>query len=619
MLSSFRDFGSFLPSAFQKPPPPSPQINVNEDADEDAAAKEEAEREGESKKKKLNETFIVVRPPPAMSNHPLNLQVQLVPPGAKASGVTPRASMDSSMGDAASSSSEGVPLSRTSSNRSDYSSTASFSSFSSSASGRRTIIPLYNLQAHNVLTNTVVDAGTDAKIARFGRRGMEMMELVQVEPVEVWAVRDGAERVVDVTRITQGGLAASTSGTNSASPSRPSTPATTPGSSSLSLQSSAPSHSHSHAAPPPEPPKKRENLFGRMFKKTAKPMDPVVTPTKENKRASIQIGALNLGGGGSGPGAGSSRHSKRLSMSSNSPYLDVQQHDTSQAKKRLSMSSSTSIGADGQSQLAGPAVPQAVLLPGTLGIQPLLNVSIPPPASPALLAALVSLFTATAYPPSFARGKNPFVGRGPAMYVWTVRKWYKGEGGSMLASMLNPNARTAADAVDLRFEWRKGKPKPKGGRRPGTRQSKRESMRSTLSSEDEEDADPEDSETPWTCTLRLKPTAKGTGKGVIKVKVGTLSPTPHHPKVVAMLKVPYPLPDVQVESMRIAPRKFVDGEEGVRRVVHEVEDDGTHGLVLTAEEIKDIVSSTGLWLIVREGFGGVGKVSRKGDGWRIRA
>lgn len=43
------------------------------------------------------------------------------------------------------------------------------------------------------------------------------------------------------------------------------------------------------------------------------------------------------------------------------------------------------------------------------------------------------------------------------------------------------------------------------------------------------------------------------------------------------------------------------------------------GTTLTAEEIKDIVCSTGLWLVVREGFGGVGKVNRKGDGWRIRA
>ena len=43
------------------------------------------------------------------------------------------------------------------------------------------------------------------------------------------------------------------------------------------------------------------------------------------------------------------------------------------------------------------------------------------------------------------------------------------------------------------------------------------------------------------------------------------------------------------------------------------------GLTLTAEEIKDVVCGTGLWLVVREGFGGVGRVNRKGDGWRIRA
>ena len=43
-----------------------------------------------------------------------------------------------------------------------------------------------------------------------------------------------------------------------------------------------------------------------------------------------------------------------------------------------------------------------------------------------------------------------------------------------------------------------------------------------------------------------------------------------------------------------------------------------YGLTLTAEEIKDIVCSTSLWLVVRENIGGVGKV-RKGDGWKIRA
>jgi hypothetical protein len=44
-----------------------------------------------------------------------------------------------------------------------------------------------------------------------------------------------------------------------------------------------------------------------------------------------------------------------------------------------------------------------------------------------------------------------------------------------------------------------------------------------------------------------------------------------------------------------------------------------NGTTLTAEEIKDVVCSTAMWLVVREGFGGIGKVTRRGDGWRIRA
>lgn len=143
--------------------------------------------------------------------------------------------------------------------------------------------------------------------------------------------------------------------------------------------------------------------------------------------------------------------------------------------------------------------------------------------------------------------------------------------------------------------------------------------------DDGEDSDPEDSETPWVCTLKLRrgatavnggdPTAGGIQPQppvfqtrVLRIKVGTVSPTPHHPKVVAMLKVPYPLPDIEVERMGVIKRQGVMPPQ----------DSTYNGLVLTAEEIKDVVCSTGLWLVVREGFGGVGKVSRKGDGWRIR-
>ena len=144
--------------------------------------------------------------------------------------------------------------------------------------------------------------------------------------------------------------------------------------------------------------------------------------------------------------------------------------------------------------------------------------------------------------------------------------------------------------------------------------------------DDGEDSDPEDSETPWICTLKLRrgataamgghPTAGGTQPQppviqtqVLRIKVGTVSPTPHHPKVVAMLKVPYPLPDIEVERMGVIKRQGVIPPQNSTY----------NGLVLTAEEIKDVVCSTGIWLVVREGFGGVGRVNRKGDGWRIRA
>jgi len=133
-------------------------------------------------------------------------------------------------------------------------------------------------------------------------------------------------------------------------------------------------------------------------------------------------------------------------------------------------------------------------------------------------------------------------------------------------------------------------------------------------------------------------------KEVLRLKVGTLSPTPHHPKVVAMLKVPFPLPDVEVERLSVRQRILgsVPGQENVNEFGEvgqpaptardfaweesggDRKDLGSggdeyKGLVLTAEEIKDIVCSTAMWLIVREGTGGVGRISRKGDGWKLRS
>lgn len=156
--------------------------------------------------------------------------------------------------------------------------------------------------------------------------------------------------------------------------------------------------------------------------------------------------------------------------------------------------------------------------------------------------------------------------------------------------------------------------------------------------DDGDESDPEDSETPWTCTLVLSRVGEGGGGAVspataaataaaadgtnsnhTRVRVATLSPTPHHPKVVSLLKVPFPLPDIIVDRVQVCRRAV--SPQGIARPSWNGGRDGDEpdGLVLTAEEIKDVVSSTGLWLVVRENIGGVGKVSRKGDGWRIRA
>lgn len=154
--------------------------------------------------------------------------------------------------------------------------------------------------------------------------------------------------------------------------------------------------------------------------------------------------------------------------------------------------------------------------------------------------------------------------------------------------------------------------------------------------DDGDESEPEDSETPWTCTMVLSRVGEG-GTGAVSpataatvaaaadgasanhtcVRVATFSPTPHHPKVVALLKVPFPLPDIIVDRLQVCRRTV--SPQGIARPSWGGGGDEPDGLVLTAEEIKDVVSSTGLWLVVRENIGGVGKISRKGDGWRIRA
>ena len=60
----------------------------------------------------------------------------------------------------------------------------------------------------------------------------------------------------------------------------------------------------------------------------------------------------------------------------------------------------------------------------------------------------------------------------------------------------------------------------------------------------------------------------------MRVKVAGVVPTPHHPKVVALLKVPFPLPDIEVERVNV--RKRIITPAGVARpATHADERPGT--------------------------------------------
>ncbi|KAI0032130.1 hypothetical protein K488DRAFT_86164 [Vararia minispora EC-137] len=619
----FSTLSSFLPSALQQSsedkrqpandlasrnPGPAPKPSATpasqESAPNPSEAKPQADNAAGKRKRNTQETFIVVRPPPAKSNHPLNLQVQLVPPQARDRSF--RRSVEYS---APSQDGHEDPnaLTRTTSNRSDtsmysgYSSVSSFSSVASSSSSRRMIIPLYNLQAHNVMTNTIVDAGTDAKVAKLSKRGLELLGLALLEPVEVFGTHSSLTVPLTLppsarTSFESRDLAAPAL---SPSPERPHTPNSFI-SSEFGAHDATPLPVHASLSSPAggadATPTGSRRIFGRLFKRKDVP---------------------GAGPGGVPPPTPASPTASLLRVPKNKP--------TGHAKR-------------GSVSLPDPEPPspalgmQLLLQPAVLGIQPVLSSPVVPP-----------------------RGR-------PHSYAWIVRRWIKGAEDGLLAGVagfmgLSEDRRGSRapeeGAVEVQFIWARGKAKAGSGATPlkeagsherdkrrglvehpsvsslgSGRRSKRNSVVSTatgstresdehgakVAGDDGDESDPEDSETPWTCTLVLRRLGAA-GPEPVRLKVATFSPTPHHPKVVALLKVPFPLPDVVVDRLLVHRR--VVSPQGLARPGY----DSTRqpGLVLTAEEIKDVVCSTGLWLVVRESIGGVGKVNRKGDGWRIRA
>jgi hypothetical protein len=98
--------------------------------------------------------------------------------------------------------------------------------------------------------------------------------------------------------------------------------------------------------------------------------------------------------------------------------------------------------------------------------------------------------------------------------------------------------------------------------------------------DDGDESEPEDLETPWTCTLTMSRHGGADGSdSVVRLRVATFSPTLRYPKVVAL---PFPLPDIIVDRLRVCRRAV--SAQGIARPSWNV--DELQGLVLTAEEIR---------------------------------
>ena len=495
---------------------------------------------------------MIVKPPPgATASHPL--QVQFIPP-AHALESRSFASLSS----------------------------ASTTSVNSTSSSFRRIIPLYNFQNHALQASAIHDAGTDDKVSRFAKHGIEIIDVGLFEPVEVWG-----SCPIDFEDEAPRGKAGTASG------------------GLLDIQNVLADIQRNDSA--------EENgskdsgvrrFFGRLFQSKSQPSSSLKANGNHN------------------PGIYPSQSARGSISGSSSPPLPTPNSN---------------------------AHPEHVL-PPVLGTVPQLqSLTVPPQGRPAAYVFVTRKWNKTSTE-NWLQQTMSHNGdtrcEVDLRFEWT-RSTERRSGfrkqmttGSGFSHQPSPLSRPVSSAqLNSRTGGPVSSPSPPSRRsptsdsRPGSsnglkpefpdfhppnsldshpRQSNFGCVQpSDLDTEDE--SDPEDSEVPWICTLVVRPRStpspspppgsppssfSSTRPPPLRLKVACLAPAPHHPKVIAQLKCPYPLPDVDLINAVLVQRDELPG-------VPNSAPQGRH--MLGAEEIKDIVCSTGIWLVVREGFGGLGK------------
>ncbi|KAJ1044867.1 hypothetical protein NDA10_002833 [Ustilago hordei] len=595
------------------------------------------------------ELLVIVKPPPSKQANPLNLQIQLVMPQQlqnRRDGSQRRSSMDSSVAHGELSTAPSVELRRRDSITSTKSAGSELSasgSVASVSSGRR-VTPLYNLNFHNILSTTVSDAGTDQKVAKYVKKGIDLDGFGILEPAElVMGINDMATFYRNVSNH-KGSTALQTgrAGTDLSPRSEDDSSGGVDDASAFSAPArknlgSAPAAAEpptSFQAMTPEARGVEANLGGKLlgkFKKFSLNVRPgnangaVGAFVRDTSGASTQdraTGPTSIGGNPSifGKLAGqTTTDNSRTSSSHEIPQLtpgagvadgkrtegyywtvrkwNRKAHDGVPVNfaGRTSAASPNSNANDGEgSNAVLNSVWKRFNVVNRMGgneVHP----------TPSQIPVRFEWSRNSKRLPSRRRAQENEARLGASVSlnasVTSIDRHTGVEASRSNASLHQQHHHafptTSASAQSLGVE--DAHPRSSTGdalrstSRPssfisgagGHRSPRRCSVDTSAagSSAPHEDSgdesDPEDSETPWNCHLVLGPTTR--------IPLGTLSPAPHHPKLVGQLAVPFPLPDLSATGL------------------------GPDGAGLTREELKDVIIVTCLHLIVRESFGGLAR------------
>lgn len=613
----------------------------------DAAAKGSAPR----RRKKLAppELLVIVKPPPSKQANPLNLQIQLVMPQQlqnRRDGSQRRSSMDSSVAHGELSSAPSMELRRRDSITSTKSAGSELSasgSVASASSGRR-VTPLYNLNFHNILSTTVSDAGTDQKVAKYVKKGIDLDGFGILEPGELVigvndmatlyrnAAADKGSTTLHVghghgTNVSPRSEDDSSGGVDDASAfSAPARENVGPAAASGMPAAEPPT---SYQAMTPEARGVEANLGGKLLGKF--------------KRFSLNVRPGSASGGASafGRDSGVTQDRTTTGVSAGNPSIfgKLAQSDNAKASSSNDIPQLTPGAgiADGKrtegyywtvrkwNRKAHDGVP--VNFAGrTLAASPSSN---DVEGSNPVLNSVWKRFNMVnrmggndVHPPpsqipvrfEWSRNSKKLSSRRRAQEnearlrasvslnasVTSIDRHTGVEASRSNASLHQSQQHhhfptTSASAQSLGVEDAISNPRLSTGdalrstSRPssfisgaGGHRSPRRSVDTSAAGssaphgdDSGDESDPEDSETPWNCHLVLGPTTR--------IPLGTLSPAPHHPKLVGQLAVPFPLPDLSSTGL------------------------GPDGAGLTREELKDVIIVTCLHLIVRESFGGLAR------------